>query len=142
MREWVTDNDMVVDNGDIKSDIIELIEEHLEEGLYNDEDEEGDFENEDEVKRKQQLVISYLSDTLKKFGQDPYASMIENDIVRIDIDRRKFKINGQVYVKISDKENGKFHEGYIFIKDLPTYFTNHKLFEQVNKIKNIINYRK
>jgi hypothetical protein len=68
--------------------------------------------------------------------------MIENDIVRIDIDRRKFKINGQVYVKMSDKQNGKFHEGYIFIKDLPTYFTNYKLFEQVNKIKKIINYGK
>lgn len=142
MREWVDDNNMVVDDADIKSTIVEIIEEHIEEGLYNDEDEESDLEDEDTVKRKQQLVISYLTDTLKNMGQNPYANMIENDMVRIDIDRRKFKINGQVYIKLSDKQNGKFHEGYVFIKDLPTYFTNYKLFEQVNKIKKIINYKK
>ena len=115
---------------------------HIEENLYNDEDEENEDEDEDAVKRKQQLVISYLTDTLKNMGQNPYANMIENDMVRIDIDRRKFKINGQVYIKLSDKQNGKFHEGYVFIKDLPTYFTNYKLFEQINKIKKIINYGK
>jgi hypothetical protein len=142
MRESIDDYDMVVDDADIKSSIVGIIEEHIEENLYNDEDEEGGVEDEDEVKRKQQLVISLLTDTLKKLGQDPYASMIENDNVRIDIDRRKFKINGQVYIKMSDKQNGKFHEGYVFIKDLPTYFTNYKLFEQINKIKNIINYGK
>lgn len=143
MREEVDDHNMVVDEEGIKSSITELLIEHIEEGLYNDEDEEGDQEDDEAVvKKRQQLVISYLTDTLKNMGQDPYASMIENDIVRIDIDRRKFKINGQVYVKMSDKQNGKFHEGYIFIKDLPTYFTNYKLFEQVNKIKTIINYKK
>jgi hypothetical protein len=133
---------MVVDAEDIKSTLVEIIEEHIEEGLYNDEDEEGGVEDEDEVKRKQQMVIQLLTDTLKKLGQDPYATRIENDVVRIDIDRRRFKINGQVYVEMTDKQNGKFHEGYVFIKDLPTYFTNYKLFEQINKIKNIINYGK
>lgn len=143
MRESVDDHQMVIDDADIQSTMVEIIEKHIEEGLYNDEDEEGEEEDdEDVVKRRQQLVISYLTDTLKNMKQDPYASMIENDIVRIDIDRRKFKINGQVYVKMSDKQNGKFHEGYIFIKDLPTYFTNYKLFEQVKKIKKIINYGK
>jgi hypothetical protein len=142
MREWVDDNNMVVDDADIKSNILEIIEEHIEENLYNDEDEENDNEDEDDVKRKQKIVISYLTDTLKNMGQNPYANMIENDMVRIDIDRRRFKINGQVYIKLSDKQNGKFHEGYVFIKDLPTYFTNYKLFEQINKIKKIINYGK
>jgi len=73
-------------------------------------------------------------------GQSPDASTIENDIARIDIDRQKFKLDGKVYIKIYDKQHKKEHEGYVFINDLPAYFKNYKLFEQISRIKKMIKY--
>lgn len=89
------------------------------------------------AKLKSQIIQS-LNNTLKGLGQDSQSSEIENKIVKIQIDRNKFQLNGKVYIKLTDKENNVSHEGYVLITDLPKYFTNHKLFEQIINFKRFI----
>jgi len=40
-----------------------------------------------------------------------------------------------VYVDMFDKKRNKSYEGFIKISDIPTYFTNYKLFEGRLRIK-------
>ena len=95
-------------------------------------------EGTDNVAKLKSQIVKSLNDTLKGLGQDPFAKEIENKIVKIEIDRSKFQLNGKVYVKVTDKENNVSHEGYVLITDLPKYFTNHKLFEQIINFKRFI----
>ena len=118
----------------IKSNISDAIDK-----FSDDEDTEADGDEPNTVKLKSE-IITLLKNTLKGLGQSPDASTIENDIARIDIDRQKFKLDGKVYIKIYDKQHKKEHEGYVFINDLPAYFKNYKLFEQISRIKKLIKY--
>jgi hypothetical protein len=130
-----------------ENSITEAIEEAIEEALaFQDSDEEDDDSEEDysgennrTIKLKSQIV-KLLNDTLSSLGQDAFAKTIENELVKIDIDRTKFHMDGKVYIKMTNKKSGEEHEGYVFIKDIPTYFTNHKLFEQLIKMKHLMRY--
>ena len=105
----------------------------------NPSDEPSDEEEPNLVKLKSQ-VIGLLNDTLKGLGQDPASNIIENDLVKIEIDRKRFQLDGKVYIKLTDKKNNQSHEGYVYIKDIPSYFTNYKLFEQIQRQKRLMKY--
>lgn len=129
-----------------ENSITEAIEEAIEEALAFEDSEEDDDseenysgENNRTIKLKSQIV-KLLNDTLSSLGQDAFAKSIENELVKIDIDRTKFHMDGKVYIKMTNKKSGEEHEGYVFIKDIPTYFTNHKLFEQLIKMKHLMRY--
>ena len=124
-------------NRKIEDGIEEAIDNFGGEDEYEVNDDSGDGEN---VAKLKSQIIQYLNDTLKKLGKDPFTSHIENDIVSIDINRQKFNPEGKVYVKLTDKKTKESHEGYVNIKDLPSYFTNYKLFEQMLRIKSLIKY--
>jgi len=128
-----------IDRSGITSSIENGIENSLGKFKGEDEYEPTDDGKENVAKLKSQVIQS-LNNILKKLGQDPYGKTMENNMVRIDIDRSRFQLDGKVYVKITDKEHNKSHEGYVLISDLPKYFTNYKLFEQINTFKRLINY--
>jgi len=137
-------NNMEIDNDSIYNSIEKEVDNALEELSSDDDssDETNDGDSEEEtklVKLKSQIIL-LLNDTLKRLGQDPTSSRIENEIAIIEIDRKKFQLDGKVFIKFTDKQHGESREGYIPIKDIPSYFTNHKLFEQVNRIKKLIRY--
>jgi hypothetical protein len=119
----------------IKSGVSDAIDE-----FSKDEGGQDDTEEQPNTVKLKSEIITLLKNTLKGLGQSPDASTIENDIARIDIDRQKFKLDGKVYIKIYDKQHKKEHEGYVFINDLPAYFKNYKLFEQISRIKKLIKY--
>lgn len=108
----------------IKDKIIESLESYVE-----SDEEEGDIS-------KHETLIR-LNKTLKSLKQDESANEIENELVRIDFDRKR-AINGQVYTKFYDKKNNKSYDGFMKISEIPNYFLNYKLFEEVNRINKII----
>ena len=129
---------------DIDDDkIYRTIKSGVSDAIYEFSKDEGgqdDTEEQPNTVKLKSEIITLLKNTLKGLGQSPDASTIENDIARIDIDRQKFKLDGKVYIKIYDKQHKKEHEGYVFINDLPAYFKNYKLFEQISRIKKLIKY--
>jgi len=132
-------NNMEIDDNAIFNSIEKEVDNALDE-LSSDDDDDDDSEEETKlVKLKSQIILS-LNDTLKQLGQDPTSSRIENDISIIEIDRQRFQLDGKVFIKFTDKTHGESREGYIPIKDIPSYFTNHKLFEQVSRIKKLMRY--
>lgn len=124
-----------VDSKKINETIASCISDSLEEFIIDDNDNDGG----NLVKLKSQ-VIGLLKTTLKGLGKNEDASRIENELVIIEIDRDRFQLDGKVYIKLTDKKNGKNHEGYVFIKDIPSYFTNYKLFEELQRLKTLIKY--
>ena len=141
LYEYINENsDIDVDNESIKGGLKTAIEEAIE--LFNEdtgEDTESPEGGQKVAKLKSQ-VINSLNNTLKGLGQDPFAKTIENDIVRIDLDRSRFHLDGKIYVRLTDKKTGESYDGYANIKDIPSYFTNYKLFEQTTRIKSLIRY--
>jgi hypothetical protein len=128
-------------NGEIEKKITEEIEDAVYE--FTAKDDETDDTNDLDSSKIHKLkgeVIKLLNDTLRNLGQEQTTSKIENDIVKIDIDRQRFHLDGKVLVYITDKQNNKDYSGYVYIKDLPTYFKNYKLFETIQRIKSIIKY--
>lgn len=131
------DNKSIIDY--IDSDVEEAIDEFSNEEDNTNSDSEESDSNVNVAKLKSQ-IISSLNDTLKGLGQDPTSNKIENEISIIEIDRTKFNLNGSVFIKFTDKKTGKSREGYVPIKDIPNYFRNYKLFEQINRLKNLMKY--
>jgi len=130
------------DEGVITERFYEKIEKALEE-FYDENDESYHDDEDDDTSRSrlEQLkytVIQSLDNTLEALGEDPQANMIENDIVRIDINRSAFKLNGSVYVIITNKNTGNNNEGYIPIEQIAVYFTNYSLFETFKRFKNLL----
>jgi len=97
---------------------------------------ENDEEDENSSLSKYQTLVM-LNDTLKSLKQDESTNKIENELVIIEFDRNK-AINGQVFTHFYDKKNQKSYNGYMRISDIPNYFLNYKLFEELNKINKII----
>ena len=123
-----------IDEDYLNSGIISKIEYALNEYLKASYEGEEDDVNIGKLKSE---IISHLNDTLVKLGESPNAKVIQNDVTRIFIDRDKFKLNGQVYITLTTSD-GKSQEGYVNINDIPTYFTNYKLFEAIQRFKSII----
>jgi len=125
--------DTFVDN------ITEALEEFYEENDESDVDDEvDDGVSKTRLEQLRYTVIVSLNNTLKGLGEDPNASTIENDMVKIDINRNNFKLSGMVYVIITNKNTGNEIEGYIEIEKIATYFTNYSLFEAFKRFKNLL----
>lgn len=82
-------------------------------------------------------VRTQLQDIVKKVfnGQ----TEVENDKFKLEI--RSLKVdceNKTVDVRYYNKETGETHEGPVKIENLASYATNYKLFESVNRFKQII----
>jgi len=125
--------------------IEERITDDIEDAVYEftakgDETDDTNDLDSSKIHKLKGEVIKLLNDTLRNLGQEQTTSKIENDIVKIDIDRQRFHLDGKVFVDITDKQNNKDYSGYVYIKDLPTYFKNYKLFETIQRIKSIIKY--
>jgi len=126
-------------NGALDSERINrTIERAIDDALtLFDESEDGEDESGDLAKLKSQ-VIKTFNNTLKGLGQDPMASVIENEIVTMVFDRSRFQMDYKVYTKMKNNKTNKQEEGYMNIKDIPAYFTNYKLFEQLSLMKKLI----
>lgn len=133
-------NNMNVDNDSIISFIESEIEDALIEATSETNDDDYSEPTGDNVYKLKTQIIQTLNNTLKGLGQDQFATSIENDLVKIDIDRQRFHLDGKVHIKLTDKKTNKFHDGYVFIKDIPSYFTNYKLFEQLSRMNSLIRY--
>jgi hypothetical protein len=127
-------NDSALDTASINRTIERAIEGSLD--LLGDDD-GSSMGDEDTAKLKTQ-VIQTFNKILKSLGQDPTSSVIENEIVTMEFDRSRFQMDYKVYTKMTNKETNKKEEGYMNIKDIPTYFTNYKLFEQLRLMKKLI----
>ena len=127
--ETIDDGQMVPDT----QKIIDFIESQADD-IVEDDDMDYDEESGDS-KGKKEKVIQALRDTLKGLKQPEMATSIDNDLVDIKFDRQRFKMDGSVYVDMFDKKRNKSYEGFIKISDIPTYFTNYKLFETRLRIK-------
>jgi regulator of replication initiation timing len=127
-------NDSALDTASINRTIERAIEDSLD--LLGDDD-GSSMGDEDTAKLKTQ-VIQTFNKILKSLGQDPTSSVIENEIVTMEFDRSRFQMDYKVYTKMTNKETNKKEEGYMNIKDIPTYFTNYKLFEQLRLMKKLI----
>lgn len=121
----------------IKDELYEIIDEKI----YDDEEEFGDYSGEDleALKQNKYNILTSFEKILKDLGQDENANEIENDLVRIVFDRNKIKPNGSIYTTVVQKEDNKTYNGFMTLKDIPTYFKNYKLFEEIKRIKKFIN---
>ena len=137
---WEQVNEAGYNNMIINDDyIIGKIEDAIEEAT-NMSNAEDDSADDNKIAKLKSQIIKLLNDTLKGMGQDEFSNKIENELVTIDIDRKRFNLEGKVFIKLKDKKTNESHEGYVYIKDLPTYFSNYKLFEKLNRMKSLIRY--
>jgi hypothetical protein len=129
------DTDKIVQR--IKDDIYEIIDEKM----YDDDEEYSDYDTDEieNLKKTKYDILTAFEKTLKGLGQDENASEIENELVRIVFDRSKLKTNGSIYTSVIHKEDNKTYNGFMFIKDIPSYFKNYKLFEVLKNFKKLIN---
>jgi hypothetical protein len=120
----------------IKDELYEIIDEKI----YDDEEEFGDYSSEDleSLKQNKYNILTSFEKILKDLGQDENANEIENDLVRIVFDRNKIKPNGSIYTTVVHKGDNKTYNGFMALKDIPTYFKNYKLFEEIKRIKKFI----
>ena len=124
--------------GDINTEkIINEVEYNIEKALDNYET-DNQTDSTPETKKLKTEVIYDLNNTLKKLNQDPNAQTIENEIVRIEIDRSNVDLSGKVFMTITNLETNETNSGMVPVKDLPSYFTNYKLFEEVKRIKQLL----
>lgn len=140
MWEIIRENgNVIVDNDAILKRIKEEIYEIIDDKMYNNDEEDERSEDEIEaLKRTKYDILTAFEKTLKNLGQDENTSEIENELVRIVFDRSKFKTNGSIYTTVVHKDNNQTYNGFMFIKDIPSYFKNYKLFEEIKKIKKFL----
>jgi hypothetical protein len=134
-------NNMNIDYDSIVQKVKDEIYEIFDEKIYDDDEEFGDYSSDEieDVKQNKYTILQTFEDTLKALGQDENATEIENELVRITFDRNKIKPNGSIYTSVVHKKDNHTYNGFMFIKDIPNYFRNYKLFEEINKIKNFFN---
>ena len=125
------DTDKIVQR--IKDDIYEIIDDKI----YDD-DEDYDTDEIENLKKTKYDILTAFEKTLKGLGQDENVNEIENELVRIVFDRSKLKTNGSIYTSVIHKEDNSTYNGYMFIKDIPSYFKNYKLFEVLKNFKKLI----
>jgi hypothetical protein len=133
------DNEKIL--SDFSQNINDAFDKYSEENPshdYDDYDNEKSYGDEKQIKKLKSEVIADFERTLKSLGQDPNKSVIMNDIVRVEFDKQRFNLDGKVYAHVTDLKNNKGYEGYMNIKDIPTYFKNYKLFEEINRIKKLL----
>ena len=140
---WETvreNNNMNIDYDSILQKVKDEIYEIFDEKIYDDDEEFGDYSSDEieDVKKNKYSILQTFEETLKALGQDENATEIENELVRIVFDRNKIKTNGSIYTSVVHKEDNHTYNGFMFIKDIPSYFKNYKLFEEIKKMKKFI----
>lgn len=140
MWERIRENgNMIVDSDAILKRIKEEIYEIIDDKMYdNDEDDERSEDEIEAMKKTKYDILTAFEKTLKGLGQDENTNEIENELVRIVFDRSKIKTNGSIYTSVVHKDNNQTYNGFMFIKDIPSYFKNYKLFEEIKKIKKFL----
>lgn len=133
-------HNMNVPTDKISERITDAIYEIIDEKIYDNDDEYSDFSGDDieALKQTKYNILTTFENTLKNLGQDENATEIENDLVRILFDRSKIKPNGSIYTSVVHKEDNHTYNGFMFIKDIPSYFKNYKLFEVLQNFKKLI----
>ena len=128
------DTDKIVQR--IKDSIYEIIDDKI----YDDDEEYSDYDTDEieNLKKTKYDILTAFEKTLKGLGQDENVNEIENELVRIVFDRSKIKTNGSIYTSVIHKEDNSTYNGYMFIKDIPSYFKNYKLFEVLKNFKKLI----
>jgi hypothetical protein len=72
-------------------------------------------------------------------GLDTNKSEFENELVKLKIDYSKADVdNNRIYIELMDKGNGRVDKGMVDVSKIPTYYTNHKLFEEIKRIKKLL----
>lgn len=136
-------NNMDVDNeyilSKIKDNINDAFEAYIDDNPLHDYDDESESQYGDEknIAKLKSEIIGMFEKTLKSLGQDPNKNVIQNDIVKIEFDKKRFNLDGKIFAHVTDLKNKKGYDGYMNIKDIPTYFKNYKLFEEVIRIKKL-----
>jgi hypothetical protein len=129
-----------VDTDKIVERIKESIYEIIDDKIYDDDEEYSDYDTDEieNLKKTKYDILTAFEKTLKGLGQDENATEIENELVRILFDRSKIKPNGSIYTSVVHKEDNHTYNGFMFIKDIPSYFKNYKLFEVLQNFKKLI----
>lgn len=132
-------NNMNIDSAAIEQRIKEEIYEIIDDKIYDNDEEDERSEDEIEALKKTKYdILTAFEKTLKGVGQDEKTNEIENELVRIIFDRSKIKTNGSIYTTVVHKDDNSTYNGYMFVKDIPSYFKNYKLFEEIKKIKKFL----
>jgi hypothetical protein len=72
-------------------------------------------------------------------GLDTNKTEFENELVKLKINYGKVDVdNNKIYIELMNKGNGNVDKGMVNINSLPTHYTNHKLFEEINRIKKLL----
>jgi hypothetical protein len=128
--DMILDSDYDIPYEKITEKIIDSVDEIIHERMQDND------EFKDNASRYN--TISSFEETLKGLGKDVNTNEIENDLVRMEFDRSKVKSDGSIYTTVTYKSNNNTYDGYVFIKDIPSYFQNYKLFEAIENFKKLI----
>ena len=80
-----------------------------------------------------------LGKTLSGLGLDNRNDTFENELVKLKIDYSNVDVvNDMIYIELMDKASGRVDKGMVKVDSLPTYYTNHKLFEALVRFKKLL----
>jgi hypothetical protein len=80
-----------------------------------------------------------LGKVLSGLGLDNRNDTFENELVKLKIDYGNVDVvNDKIYIELMDKASGRVDKGMVSVDSLPTYYTNHKLFEELNRFKKLL----
>ena len=80
-----------------------------------------------------------LSKIMTDMKLDMSKDSFENEMVKLRIDYSKFNFEKEeIFIELTDKKSGKTMSGMVKIETLPTQFSNYKLFEVINRFKDLL----
>jgi predicted transcriptional regulator len=80
-----------------------------------------------------------LGKTLSGLGLDNRNDTFENELVKLKINYGNVDVvNDMIYIELMDKASGRVDKGMVKVESLPTYYTNHKLFEALVRFKKLL----
>jgi hypothetical protein len=80
-----------------------------------------------------------LGKILSGLGLDNRHDEFENELVKLKINYGKVDVvNDMIYIELMDKASGRVDKGMVKVESLPTYYTNHKLFESLIRFKKLL----
>jgi hypothetical protein len=80
-----------------------------------------------------------LGKVLNGLGLDNRNDTFENELVKLKINYGNVDVvNDKIYIELMDKASGRVDKGMVSVDSLPTYYTNHKLFEALVRFKKLL----
>ena len=80
-----------------------------------------------------------LGKILSGLGLDNRHEEFENELVKLKINYGNVDVvNDMIYIELMDKASGRVDKGMVKVESLPTYYTNHKLFEALVRFKKLL----